>query len=93
MGGQEDKTTSQDENEVGAPPFLWRDVKELHAFGFDVVAYNSFNLFTVEAMPKALSRFFEKLELKYYDRFPLRLGFMRRHGSELKIKARLTKVS
>lgn len=68
-------------------------VKELHAFGFDVVAYNSFNLFTVEAMPKALSRFFEKLELKYYDRFPLRLGFMRRHGSELKIKARLTKVS
>jgi len=67
-------------------------VKELESLGFEVVAYNSFNLFTIESMPKALIRFFGKLELRYYDRFPLRLGFMRRHGSELKIKARITKA-
>jgi ubiquinone/menaquinone biosynthesis C-methylase UbiE len=72
-------------------PFRWY-VKELESSGFELLAYNSFNLFTIESMPKALTRFFEKLELKYYDRFPLRLGFMRRHGSELKIKGRVTKL-
>src|SRR6266496_5528423 len=39
-------------------------VMELQAFGFEIVAYNS---------------------------FPFRLGLMRRHGSELKFKARLKK--
>ena len=73
-------------------PFRWY-VKELESFGFELVAYNSFNLFTIETMPKALTRFFEKLELKYYNKFPLRLGCMRRHGSELKLKARLAKVA
>jgi ubiquinone/menaquinone biosynthesis C-methylase UbiE len=67
-------------------------VKELESFGFEVLAYNSFNLFMVESMPKRLLQFFQKLELKYYDKFPLRLGFMRRRGSELKIKARITKT-
>jgi ubiquinone/menaquinone biosynthesis C-methylase UbiE len=67
-------------------------VKQLESFGFEVLAYNSFNLFMVESMPKRLLLFFQKLELKYYDKFPLRLGFMRRRGSELKIKARITKT-
>ena len=66
-------------------------VKQLESFGFEVLAYNSFNLFMVESMPKPLLQFLQKLELKYYDKFPLRLGFMRRRGSELKIKARITK--
>jgi ubiquinone/menaquinone biosynthesis C-methylase UbiE len=73
-------------------PYSWY-VNELKTSGFELVTYNSFNLFTIEAMPKALSRLLEKLELKYYNRFPLRLGFMRRHGSELKLKARIMKVS
>ena len=71
-------------------PYRWY-VAELQAFGFEVVAYNSFNLLTVELMPNTLKRYFEKLELRYYDRFPFRLGFMRRHGSELKMRAKLTK--
>ena len=72
-------------------PYRWY-VNELEGFGFEVIAYNSFKLFAIESMPKALIQFFERLELKYYNQFPLRLGCIRRHGSELKMKARVTKA-
>ena|SRR5437016_14607375 len=66
--------------------------RELRRLDFEIVAYDSFNLFMIESMPKPLLLFFQKLELKYHDKFPFRLGLMRRHGSELKIKARITKT-
>jgi ubiquinone/menaquinone biosynthesis C-methylase UbiE len=67
-------------------------VGELQASSFEVLAYNSLNLFMIQSMPKRLVLFFQKLELKYRNKFPFRLGFMRRRGSELKIKARITKT-
>lgn len=63
--------------------------RELESRGFAVLAYNSFGLFTLEGMPRRLVRFLQKLELRHWKRFPFRLSFLRRHGSELKIKAQL----
>jgi ubiquinone/menaquinone biosynthesis C-methylase UbiE len=64
-------------------------ITELRDAGFEVVAYNSFNLFMIESMPKKWLLFFQKLELKRHNQFPFRIGFLRRRGAELKIKARL----
>lgn len=69
-------------------PYRWY-ITELRKAGFEVVAYNSFNLFMIESMPKKWILFFQKLELKRHNQFPFRIGFLRRHGAELKIKARL----
>jgi len=66
--------------------------RQLKSFGFEVVNYNSFNLFVIESMPKRLLQFFQRLELEHYNKFPMRIAFLRRHGSELKIKARVTKT-
>jgi len=68
-------------------------VKQLQGFGFHLVQYNSFNLFTIESMPADLVQLLEKLELKYRNSAPLQLSFVRRRGSELKLKARLTKTT
>ena len=73
-------------------PYRWY-VKELTAAGFAVVHYNSFNLFMIESMPLRLLRFLQKLELRHHKKFPFRTAFMRRHGSELKIKACIGKVA
>jgi ubiquinone/menaquinone biosynthesis C-methylase UbiE len=66
-------------------------VSELEALGFTVLAYNSFNLFTVQGMPMPVVRFLRKLEFKYRNTFPFRLSSLRRHGAELKIKAQLVR--
>jgi ubiquinone/menaquinone biosynthesis C-methylase UbiE len=68
-------------------PYGWY-VTELKDAGLEVVAYNSFNLFMIESMPKKWLLFLQKLELKRHNQFPFRIGFLRRHGAELKIKAR-----
>ncbi len=60
-------------------------------FGFDVVDYNSFEFFTLPKMPTRLVVYLQKFELRNYTRPLLRLGWVRRHGSELKIKATLRK--
>jgi ubiquinone/menaquinone biosynthesis C-methylase UbiE len=66
-------------------------VRELESLGFAMLAYNSFQLFTVEGMPSWIVRFLQKLELKYRNKFPFRLGFLQRHGAELKIKVQLVR--
>jgi ubiquinone/menaquinone biosynthesis C-methylase UbiE len=68
-------------------------VRELQSAGFKVTEYNSFNLFIIEGLPRRFVHLLQKLELKHYSKFPLRLGFIRRHGSDLKIKARVTKAN
>jgi ubiquinone/menaquinone biosynthesis C-methylase UbiE len=68
--------------------FRWY-ITELRNAGFQIAAYNSFNVVMIEGMPKKLLMFFQKWELKAYDKFPFRIGFLRRRGSELKIKARV----
>jgi hypothetical protein len=40
-------------------------------------------------MPKKWVTFFQKWELKRHNKFPFRIGFLRRRGADLKIKARL----
>jgi ubiquinone/menaquinone biosynthesis C-methylase UbiE len=65
--------------------------RELELLGFKVTDYNSFNILTFEGMPRYLKRCLEKYELSNYNSWLLRRGFVRRHGSELKIKAQLVR--
>jgi ubiquinone/menaquinone biosynthesis C-methylase UbiE len=67
-------------------------MQELQSLGFEIEAYNSFNFFLIESMPRSVIHFLQKLELTNRDRLPFRAGFMRRHGSELKIKARIRRT-
>jgi ubiquinone/menaquinone biosynthesis C-methylase UbiE len=62
-------------------------VTALRSAGFNVIAYNSFNVLLIEGLPRRMTRYFQKLELKYRNRLPLRLAFVRRHGADLKLKA------
>jgi ubiquinone/menaquinone biosynthesis C-methylase UbiE len=72
--------------------FQWY-VKELSSLGFEVTDYNSFNLLMIESMPRSLLLRLQKLELQNYNKPLLRTAFIRRHGSDLKIKARVRKRS
>jgi ubiquinone/menaquinone biosynthesis C-methylase UbiE len=72
--------------------FKWY-VKELSSLGFEVEDYNSFNLLMIELMPRTLLLRLQKLELQNYNKPFLRAAFIRRHGSDLKIKARIRKPS
>lgn len=64
-------------------------ISELKYAGFEVLAYNSFNIVMIEPMPKKWLMFLQKWELKRHDKFPFRIGFLRRRGADLKIKARV----
>jgi ubiquinone/menaquinone biosynthesis C-methylase UbiE len=68
--------------------FSWY-VKTLRACGFEIVDYNSFSLLMFDGMPNRLLLLLQRLELQNCNNPFFRLGFLRRHGSELKIKARL----
>jgi len=62
-------------------------VRELERCGFRVVSYNSFNLLTIEFMPRAVLEFLQGWELRHRSEFPMRTAFLRRRGADLKIKA------
>jgi ubiquinone/menaquinone biosynthesis C-methylase UbiE len=64
-------------------------LRELEAEGFEIVAYNSFNVLMMEGMPKWLLERLQHVELSHYHRFPLRTRLLRRLGSEFKVKARV----
>ncbi len=66
-------------------------MRELESAGFNIVDYNSFNLLMFEGMPKSLLQFFDKYELSNYNSWLLRREFIRRHGSDLKIRAQLAR--
>ena len=65
-------------------------VRELKAVGFEVVAFNSFNLLMLDRMPERLVRRLQRLELTQRKRFPFNTALWRRHGADLKFRARLT---
>jgi ubiquinone/menaquinone biosynthesis C-methylase UbiE len=67
--------------------FRWY-VNELECANYRVVDYNSFNLLTLEGMPKGVLSFFQGFELRHHGDLLLRSPLLRRHGAELKIKAR-----
>jgi ubiquinone/menaquinone biosynthesis C-methylase UbiE len=68
--------------------FRWY-VNELESFNCHILDYNSFNLLYVDRMPKRLLSFFQRLELRHHSGPLFRTPFVRRHGAELKIKARV----
>jgi ubiquinone/menaquinone biosynthesis C-methylase UbiE len=72
-------------------PYRWYR-KELESAGFEIVAYNSFNLLVIEKMPQRLLSFLQRLELTRRNSFPYTTAFARRHGSDLKIRARIRKT-
>jgi ubiquinone/menaquinone biosynthesis C-methylase UbiE len=72
-------------------PFRWY-TKELQSAGFEVVDYNSFNLLMLELMPKSVLLRLQRIELQHYDKSFFRAEFVRRHGSDLKIKARIKRA-
>jgi ubiquinone/menaquinone biosynthesis C-methylase UbiE len=65
--------------------------KTLRSFDFELVDYNSFELLTLPKMPTSVVVYLQKFELRNYMKLPLCLGWVRRHGPELKLKARLRK--
>jgi ubiquinone/menaquinone biosynthesis C-methylase UbiE len=71
-------------------PYRWY-MTTLRSLGFDIVDFNSFNLFILPKMPTRMVIWLQKLELRNYTKRFLRTGFVRRHGSDLKIKAILRK--
>src|SRR5262249_32623791 len=67
--------------------FRWY-MKELDKSGYEILDYNSFNVCTVDFMPRTLVDFLQGIELRSRKNALFRSGFIRRHGSDLKIKAR-----
>jgi ubiquinone/menaquinone biosynthesis C-methylase UbiE len=64
-------------------------VGELRKAQFEVIEYNSFNIFTLDRMPRRLVIALQEFELRHRKNIFFRSRFVRRHGSDLKIKARL----
>ena len=69
-------------------PFDWY-IDALCVAGFQIEEFNGFNLLTIDHMPKWLSSSLQRFELKHYRSWLLRNAFIRRHMSDLKIRARL----
>jgi len=63
-------------------------IQELRSAGFEIEEFNSFNLLVLERMPRRLVGFLQKLELAQRGRFPFNTPWLRRHGADLKIRAR-----
>jgi ubiquinone/menaquinone biosynthesis C-methylase UbiE len=62
-------------------------VNELGSLNCRILDYKSFNLLTLDVMPRRLVCFLQGFELRYQTGFLSRLPFVRRHGADLKIKA------
>src|SRR4029434_5271070 len=69
-------------------PFDWY-VRELKSAGFEIESFNSFNLFVLERMPQRLVEQMQRIELTRRKRFPFSLPSFRRHGADLKFRARV----
>jgi ubiquinone/menaquinone biosynthesis C-methylase UbiE len=67
-------------------------MRHVTSAGMEIVAYNSFNVFMIERMPRWLLAYMQRIELTYYRKFPLRTRLLRRLGSDFKIKARVMKA-
>jgi hypothetical protein len=64
-------------------------VRELQGAGFRVLTYNSSNVFMIERMPRRLVYAMQRMELAQRKQLPWRTSFLRRHGTDLKIRAQL----
>ncbi|SRR6266576_269795 len=68
--------------------FQWY-VNELVSINCHILDYNSFNILYLDRMPKWLHSFLQRYELRHHREPLFRVPFIRRHGAELKIKARV----
>jgi SAM-dependent methyltransferase len=64
-------------------------VRLLRSFDFEIIDYSSLNLVVLDKLPDKLVLWVQRMELLYRRRMPWRLPFFRRHGADLKIRARL----
>jgi ubiquinone/menaquinone biosynthesis C-methylase UbiE len=64
-------------------------VRELRRAGFIPSDYRSSNVFVLDRMPHKLVLWLQKFELSHQNQFPFSSKFLRRHGSDLKIRATL----
>ncbi len=70
--------------------FRWY-IRELQRAGFCPSDYRSFNIFVLDRMPRKLVLWLQKFELSHQNHFPFSSKFLRRHGSDLQIRATLQK--
>lgn len=70
--------------------FRWY-ISELGKAGFSASDYRSMNVFLLDRMPQKLVLRLQKFELGHQNQFPFSSKFLRRHGSDLKIRATLGK--
>jgi SAM-dependent methyltransferase len=61
--------------------------RELKAAGLGLEAYRSLNLFIVERMPRSLVLWLQRFELSHQGQWPFTSAFLRRRGSDLKLRA------
>jgi len=66
--------------------FRWY-VNQLASLNCRVLEYRSFNLLTLDYMPRRLTYFLQRSELRHHTGWFFRIPFVRRHGADLKIKA------
>lgn len=66
--------------------FQWY-LNELASLDCRVLEYKSFNLLTLDFMPRWLTYFLQRTELRHHSGWLFRMPFVRRHGADLKIKA------
>lgn len=64
-------------------------IRELQRAGFIPSDYRSLNIFLLDRMPHRLVLWLQKFELSHQNHFPFSSKFLRRHGSDLKIRATL----
>jgi len=69
-------------------PFQWY-ADELKSLQCSIVDYDSFNLFTVDVMPEKLFSAVRGFEIKHHANLFFRSPYIRRHGAELMIKAKV----
>lgn len=68
--------------------FRWY-VNGLESVNCLVLDYNSFNMLYLDGMPRKVLTLFQTFELRHSRDLLFHLPFIRRHGAELKIKARI----
>jgi ubiquinone/menaquinone biosynthesis C-methylase UbiE len=67
-------------------------VRELRSANCEILRYSSRNLLIVDRMPRGLVSFLQSFEAKCYGTRFWRTAFVRQHGADLKIKAKLVRA-
>jgi len=68
-------------------PFKWY-LHELSALGYKTEDFNGFNLLTLDKMPKWLTSFLQRFELRHYRHWLFQTALVRGHMADLKIRAK-----